>query len=58
MISHADTMTTPTDEHCIGVVGPLIKGKTVYHKHVQHAAKILPSHLLAIHLRLSPLLIL
>lgn len=27
MISHADTVTTPTDEHCIGVVGPLIKGK-------------------------------
>lgn len=42
MISHADTVTTPTDEHCIGVVGPLIKGKMVYHKHVQHAAKILP----------------
>ena len=42
MISHADTVTTPRDEHCIGVVGSLIKGKTVYHKHVQHAAKNSP----------------
>lgn len=59
MISHADTMTTSIDEHSIGVVESLIKGNPLYYKHVQHAPpEFLPGHLLAIHLRLSPLLIL
>lgn len=59
MISHADTMTTSIDEHSIGVVESLIKGNPLYYKHVQHALpEFLPGHLLVIHLRLSPLLIL
>lgn len=59
MISHADTMTTSIDEHSIGVVESLIKGNPRYYKHVQHAPpEFLPGHLLVIHLRLSPLLIL
>lgn len=59
MISHTDTMTTSIDEHSVGVVESLIKGNPLYNKHVQHAApEFLPGHLLAIHLRLSPLLIL